>query len=154
MRGTKNLRIRLSFYGLLIVSLQLLPNVIWALFPPTINRLQGTASSILIIEYGEQISRVAIIVLLLFLVNKTVPNVIHRNRPALVGFIAIALYWVFWVLYFNGIQPNAVIYAMVILPGVAFFSAGLAAKVWPVLAASVAFIVFHLLMTLKSFPIL
>jgi len=80
----KNLRIRFSYYGALIVSLQSLPNIIWALFPPAINRLEGNVSSVAFIEYGEKIFGVSIVILLLFLANKTVPNKIHRNTPAIV----------------------------------------------------------------------
>ena len=55
----KNLRIGFSLYGLIIVALQALPNIIWALFPPSVNSLEGNASSVLVIEYGEHILGVA-----------------------------------------------------------------------------------------------
>ena len=151
--GMKDLRIRFSLYGALIVALQSLPNIIWALFPPAVNRLEGNASSIPFIEYGEHILGVAIVILLLFLVNKTVANRIHRNHTAIAGFIAITLYWLCWALCFSRIQPNAVLYAMVILPPVAFFCAGLAEKVWPISAASAVFLVFHMAVALENYPI-
>ena len=147
----KNLRIRFSYYGALIAALQALPNILWALFPPAQNRLAGNVSSVPFIEYGEHILGVAIVILLLFLVNKTVPNKIHRSAPAAVSYIAIALYWLCWALYYAGIQPNAVIYPMVLLPCAAFFCAGIAGKVWPVSAASAVFLVFHLMVALENF---
>jgi len=149
----KNLRIRFSVYGALIVALQALPNILWALFPPVPNRLAGNASSVPFIEYGEHMLGVAIVVLLFFLVNKTVPQKIHRSAPAIVGFAAIALYWLCWVLYFAGIQSNAVLYSMVLLPPVAFFCAGLAQKVWPVSAASAMFLAFHITVALENYPL-
>ena len=149
----KNLHIRFSVFGCMIAALQLLPNLIWALFPPVVNRLQGNASSVLFLEYGEHILGTAIVILLLFLVNSTVPNKIHCNVPAILAYSGIALYWLCWVLYFCGIQPNAVIYAMVILPPAAFFCAGLAEKVYPISAVSALFLVFHLLVALENFPI-
>jgi len=149
----KNIRIGFSFYGLLIVALQSLPNIVWALWPPTLNTLEGNASSVLFIEYGEHILGVTVIVLLLFLVNKTQTSKIPHSSLAVAGFIAIALYWLCWSLYFLGIQPNPVIYAMVILPPVAFFSAGAAEKIWPVSAASAVFLAFHLLVALENFPL-
>ena len=149
----KNLHLRFSLYGTLIVALQSLPNIIWALFPPAVNRLEGNVSSIPFVEYGEHILGVATVILLLFLVNKTVANRIRRTAPAIVGFIAIALYWLCWALYFAGIQPDAVLYAMVILPPVAFFCAGLAEKVWPVSAVSTVFLAFHLAVALDNYPI-
>ena len=149
----KNLHIRFSFYGALIVALQSLPNIVWALFPPEVNRLDGNASSVPFIEYGEHVLGAAIVVSLLFLVNKTRVNKIQRNVPAMIGYAAIAFYWLCWVLYFMGIQPNTVIYAMVIIPPVAFFTAGLAERVWPVSAASTLFLGFHLAVALENYPV-
>jgi drug/metabolite transporter (DMT)-like permease len=105
------------------------------------------------IEYGEHVLGVTIVILLLFLVDKTQKRNIPQNGWAIAAFIAIALYWLCWALYFSGIQPNPVIYAMVILPPIAFFSAGAAEKVWPISAVSIVFLVFHLLVALENFPI-
>ena len=149
----KNIRIGFSFYGLLIVALQSLPNIIWALWPPIPNTLEGNASSVPFIEYGEHVLGVTIVILLLFLVDKTQKRNIPQNGWAIAAFIAIALCWLCWALYFSGIQPNPVIYAMVILPPIAFFSAGAAEKVWPISAVSIVFLVFHLLVALENFPI-
>jgi len=148
----KNLRIRFSYFGVLIVALQAFPNIIWALFPPALNRLEGNASSVPFIEYGEHILGVAIVVLLLFLVNKTVPNKFHRTALAIISYIAIALYWLCWAMYFAGVQYNAVLYPMVLLPPLAFFCAGLTEKVWPISAASAAFLVFHTMVALENYP--
>lgn len=149
----KNLRIGFSLYGLLIVALQSLPNIIWALWPPNPNMLEGNQSSVLFIEYAEHILGVAIVVLLLFLVNETqTPEIPHGNWTV-AGFIAITLYWLCWALYFAGIQSNPVIYAMVILPPVAFFSAGVAEKIWPISVVSSVFLVFHLLVAFENFPL-
>jgi len=89
----KNIRIRFSHYGLLIVALQSLPNIIWALWPPTPNALEGNASSVPLIAYGEHIMGVAVVFLLLFLVNKTQTQKIPHGNRTIAGFIAIALYW-------------------------------------------------------------
>ena len=149
----KNLRIRFSVFGLIIVALQSLPNIIWALFPPEINLLEGNASSVPFIEYGEHILGVAIVVLLLFLVNKTQEKAFPGGTLTCISFTAIALYWMCWVLYFCAIQPLPVIYAMVILPPAAFFCAGTAQKVYPVSAASAVFLLFHLAVALENFPL-
>ena len=89
----KNLRLGFSPYGLLIATLQLLPNIIWALFPPALNRLEGNASSVPFIEYGEHILGVTIVILLVFLVNRTQTRIIPRNSFTIASFAAIALYW-------------------------------------------------------------
>ena len=149
----KNLRFRFSLYGLLIAALQSLPNVIWALWPPTPNALEGNASSSMFIEYGEHILGVSIVVLLLFLVNQTQARRIPKGGWAVAGFICIALYWLCWMLYFAGTQPLPIIYAMVVLPPMAFFSAGMAEKVWPISAVSAVFLLIHLAVALENFPI-
>jgi hypothetical protein len=149
----RNISLGFSPYGLLIVVLQALPNVLWALRPPNPNPLGSNQSSLLFIEYGEHILGVTTVILLVFLVNKTQAAKIPRGRWAAAGFIALALYWLCWGLYFAGLQSNPIIYAMVILPPVAFFSAGLAADIWPVSAVSAVFLVFHLLVALENFPL-
>jgi len=149
----KNLRLGFSFYGLIIVVLQLMPNIICVLFPPELNSLEGTSSSTPFIEYGEHILQVTIVILLVFLVNKTQERRIPRGLSTNVSFSAVALYWLCWVLYFSSIQPLLIIYAMVILPPVAFFSAGAAQKIYPISGASVLLLVFHLTVAFENFPI-
>ena len=149
----KNLRIGFSLYGLIIVVLQALPNIVWALFPPVVNSLSGNASSVPVIEYGEHILGVAIVILLLFLVCRGQEKIIPKNGFAIVSVVAIALYWLCWVLYYCAIQPLPVIYAMVVLPPVAFFCAGATEKVYPISAVSVVFLAFHLAVALENFPI-
>jgi len=149
----KNLRLGFSLYGLIIVALQLLPNIIWALFPPELNSLEGNASTILFVEYGEHILGVAIVILLVFLINKTQEQRIPRGWLTTVSFTAIAFYWLCWVLYFSSIQPLLIIYAMVVLPPVAFFCAGAAQKIYLISGISVLFLVFHLTVALENFPI-
>ena len=149
----KPLTLRFSLFGFLIVAAQSFPNIIWALFPPEMNRLEGNASSILFIEYAEHILGVAIVVSFLFLANKTQPNTFPRGAWAITAYVAVAAYWGCWIIYFMGIQPDLLIYSMVALPPIAFFSAGVAEKVWPIPAISAAFLVFHLLVAAENFPI-
>jgi len=150
----RNIRIRFSLYGLLIVLLQSLPNIIWVLWPPTPNAFAGNASSSPFIEYGEHILGVAIVVLLLFLVSSAKRQKIMESRWGIASLVFIAMYWLCWMLYFAGVQPYPVIYAMVILPPFAFFSAGIAVRVWLISVASTAFLVFHILVALENFPIM
>ena len=150
----KNLRIGFSLYGLIIVALQSLPNIIWALFPPEINSLDGNASSVAFIEYGERVLGVSIVILLLFLVQKGRERQIPKNKFAITGFAAIGLYWLCWVLYYFAVLPLPVIYAMVVLPPAAFFCAGIAEKVYPISAVSAVFLAFHLAVAMENFPII
>jgi len=82
----KNLRIGLSLYGLIIVALQALPNIVWALFPPSINALTGNASSVPVIEYGEHILGVAIVILLLFLVQRGQEKRLPKSKTAIAAY--------------------------------------------------------------------
>jgi len=136
-----------------MVVMLALPNIIWILWPPSPNALKGNTSSLLFIEYGGHILCVLIVVMLLFLMNKSQTRGILKNRWAAAGFVALSLYWLCWMMYFAGVQAYPVIYAMVALPPIAFFSAGAAEKVWPISAASVIFLVFHLVTALENFPI-
>jgi hypothetical protein len=149
----KNLRMGFSLYGALVVALQSLPNIVWALFPPAVNRLAGNASSVPFIEYGEHILGVSVVILLLFLVRRGQEKRLPKNGFARAAFVAIGLYWAFWACYFCGVQPDFAIYAGVILPPSAFFCSGLAEKVYPVSAASAVFLAFHLVTALENFPL-
>ena len=149
----KHLELRFSPFGALIVSAQALPNILWVLFPPETNRLAGNVSSVAFIEYGEHVLGVAIVILLLLLRNRERPETLPRGASSLAAYVAIALYWVCWALYFAGVQANPVLYLMVVLPPVAFFLAGVAQRVWPISAASVVFLVFHLLVALENYPV-
>jgi len=149
----KNLRIGLSLYGLIIVVLQALPNIIWALFPPSVNSLEGNASSVLVIEYGEHILGVAIVIMLLFLVRRGQEKTLPKGMTAIAAYAAIGLYWICWILYFCAVQPLPIIYAMVVLPPIAFFCAGVAERIYPISGISAVFLVFHLLVTLENFPV-
>ena len=150
----KNLKLGFSIFGFLVAALQGLPNLLWALRPPVPNALEGNVSSVPFVEHGEHILGVLIVVLLVFMVNReTKHKAVPRGGFTVACFAAIALYWGCWALYYAGIQVNPVIYAMVLLPPVAFFFAGVAEKVYPISAVSAVFLVFHLLVALENFPI-
>jgi hypothetical protein len=149
----KGLRVGFSLYGLLVVVLQSFPNIIWALFPPSVNSLEGNASSRPFVEYSEHVLGVAIVILLLVLVRREHERTLPRNKTAIIAYTAIGLYWACWALYFCAVQPLPLIYAMVLLPPIAFFCAGLAERVYPISITSAAFAVFHLLVALENFPI-
>ncbi len=149
----KNLRVGFSMFGFIIAALQLLPNILWALFPPAVNRLEGNASSIPFIEYGEHVLGVAIVVLLMFLTNRTQKKKMPYGPLFLVSLSTVGLYWLCWILYYCAFQPLPVIYAMVILPPAAFFFAGAAEKVYPISVASILFVTFHLAVAFENFPL-
>lgn len=92
------------------------------------------------------------VVMLLFLVNKTQTQSIPHGGWMVASFLSIALYWLCWVVYFAGTQPTPMIYAMVILPPVAFLCAGAAEKIWPIPLTSAVFLVFHRKFLISSTP--
>jgi len=149
----KDLRLKFSVYGFIIALLQGIPNIVWVLFPPAVDILKGNSSSNPIIEYGEHILGVSIVILLLFLINVKQQNVVLKNKFTVLSFIFIALYWVCWILYFYEVQYLLIIYMMVILPPIAFFFAGIAKKVYLISGASIVFLIFHLAVAAENFPI-
>jgi hypothetical protein len=78
------------------------------------------------------------------LVQRGQEKMLPKSKAAVAAYIAIGLYRLCWILYCCAIQPLLVICAMVVLPPIAFFCAGLAEKVYPISAVSAVFIVFHL----------
>ncbi|MDR1152261.1 MAG: hypothetical protein LBK72_07280 [Bifidobacteriaceae bacterium] len=148
-----NLRIGISLYGLSIVVLQALPNILWRLFPPSVDSLDGNSSSVPFIEYGEHILGVVTVVTLVILIQRGHEKEFPRGKAAIAAYAAIGLYWLCWALYFCEVQPLFVIYAMVVLPPIAFSCAGLAERVFPVSILSAVFAVFHVVVCLENFPI-
>ncbi|MCK9524572.1 MAG: hypothetical protein M0R49_01410 [Limnochordia bacterium] len=149
----KNVRMGFSKFGFLVAFLQLLPNIVWALFPPEPNILTANASLQPFLEYGEHILGVSIVIMLMFLVGGNDQRLIPRGKPTILALGAILLYWVCWILYYAGMQGNVVIYSMVVLPPIAFFLAGIAKRVSIISIAAMLFVVFHILVTLENFPL-
>jgi hypothetical protein len=147
------MRFGFSPFGFIIAMLQLLPNIIWALFPPERNILKGNTSSVPFIEYGEHILGVSIVIMLMFLVNQTQKKIVTAGLVTKASLALIGLYWLCWVFYFCEIQPLPVIYAMVVLPPLAFFLAGIAKKVYLIAAVSFIFLGFHLTVALENYPV-
>ncbi|HKM43433.1 MAG TPA: hypothetical protein VJZ70_05530 [Limnochordia bacterium] len=149
----KSIRLGFSKFGFLVAFLQLLPNIVWVLFPPEPNILTANASLKPFLEYGEHVLGISIVIMLMFLVGGNDQRLIPRGKPTTLALGAILLYWVGWILYYAGMQGNVVIYSMVVLPPVAFFFAGWAKKTPAISIAAMLFVVFHVLVTLENFPL-
>lgn len=149
----KDIRLGFSRFGFLVASLQLLPNIIWVLFPPDPDVLTNNSSVFPLLEYSEHILGTSIVLMLLFLVGEGDHKLIPKGKQAIGSFAAIVLYWICWILYYAGLQCNVVIYSMVVLPPIAFFLAGMAKKVPIISIAASLFVIFHVLVTLENFPL-
>lgn len=148
-----NLRVRFSAFGATVAAAQLFPNLLWALFPPSPNRLAGNVSSSPFIEYGEHILGVLVVVLLVLVVNNKADHAAFFGFWGWMAYGLIGAYWVFWALYFCGLQQNAVLYALVVLPPGGFICAGFFKKVLLIPAVGFVFLIFHLLVALENFPL-
>lgn len=149
----RNVRIGFSKFGFMVAALQLLPNVFWVLFPPAQNVLTANSSTVPVLEYGEHILGISIVIFLVFLVPRQEGAPVFGRFTAKLSLAAIALCWLGWVLYYIGIEHNALIYAMVVLPPIAFFLAGLAQRIRLISVLSLVFLVFHFAVTLENFPL-
>lgn len=106
-----------SKFGFLVAVLQLLPNVLWVLFPPAQDPLAGSRSSLPGLEFGEHVLGIALVVMLIFLVSRRESEpLIPAGLCGKVSLGAIALYWLGWACYFLGWQSSFIIYSLVILP--------------------------------------
>ncbi|HBG10338.1 MAG: hypothetical protein ACOX46_12120 [Limnochordia bacterium] len=150
----RRVRVGFSRFGFLVVVLQALPNVLWALFPPAQNVLSRNSSEIVVLEYGEHILGVSIVIMLLFLVSREqVEAALPKGIPAVLSLAAIALYWAGWACYYAGVQNDFIVYSLVVLPPLSFFCAGLAKRVAVISVTSLIFLVFHCAVTLENFPL-
>ena len=90
------------------------------------------------LEYMQDILSVLVIVMLVFLVNKSTGVIVPRS-PWIIACIAVVfLYWLFWFgLHYAGFQSHYVSLALILLPQIAFFAAGMAKKVYVISFVSV-----------------
>ena len=54
---------------------------------------------------------------------------------------------------YPAVQPLPIIYAIVVLPPITFFCAGVSKRVYPISGISAVFFLFHLLAALENFPV-
>lgn len=121
----KRYRFGFSKEGLAAFLLAMLPNILWALFPPANDVLSANAAVFPVWEVIASLSQWVMIALLVVLVRADDAPV-QRNK-AMLRYAAACLvgYYACWILYYRGIAGPWLFIAMTVLPTAYFVLAAL-----------------------------
>ena len=100
------MKLSFSWVGLVVFALPMLINVIYAIFPPTgdVGQVKNVTKWV---EVIENVSRIAYLILMTFLVNKDAPY--YLNVGLVLAAIFLILYYVVWIRYFIGKRDVALL---------------------------------------------
>ena len=137
---------RFSPIGLLVVLLQQIPGIVWALHPPKVDPFARNSGTLLI-ETLEKTFGIATI-LLLVVVPATAAMLPGLATLFLVGaFVTLAAYYVLYVLYYFGFTHLPVLLGMATFPPVCFLLVALYQGNFLGVLTSVVFGVVHVGLT-------
>lgn len=100
------MKLSFSWVGLVVFALPMLINVAYAIFPPTgdVGQVKNVTEWV---EVIENVSRIAYLVLMVFLVNKDAPH--YLNVWLVLAVIFLILYYLVWIRYFIGKRDVALL---------------------------------------------
>lgn len=132
--------------GLLVVVLQQIPGIVWAMHPPKVDPFAHNSGSPLV-EVLEKTFGIATIVLLV-MVFAHVPVPAALAALCLAGsFVVLAAYYVLYVLYYRAVTLVPVLLGMAGLPPLCFALLAVYQGNWPALITAVVFGVVHVSLT-------
>ncbi|AWV31584.1 hypothetical protein MHH60_32265 [Paenibacillus sp. FSL H7-0716] len=139
-----------SLKGLLLYTLQLLPNIIWMLVPPANNVLTGNSSTHKTLNIIEGLFGVLTVILMVVLINKGEGS--NSNLYIGLAVLFLAAYYISWMLYYNGVvAPWLLILGIASMPPLYFFFVGLWMKNYLLLVPCAIFGITHILITSMNF---
>jgi hypothetical protein len=132
--------------GLLVVVLQQIPGIVWALHPPKVDPFAHNSGSALV-EALEKTFGIATVGLLV-LVLARIPGLPANTAPFLAGaLLVLAAYYAFYVLYYRGVTSLPVLLGMAAFPPLCFVLVALYQGNWPAIGMAVVFGVVHVSLT-------
>jgi hypothetical protein len=135
----------INLYGLIIIVLMLLPNMLYAYKNKSIeNKCKNKAMNLL-----EQIGRYGSMFLMIF--NIGLYEFGFRSKAAFVlwlisSFLLMLLYWAFWYFYFKSPQIFTSM-MLAIIPSLIFISSGFFLRHWLLVIFGVTFSIGHIYVT-------
>ncbi len=139
-----------SLVGLVVVVLQQIPGIIWAVHPPKVDPFARNSGTILV-ETLEKTFGIGTVFLLIVVLVRA-PQWSGLGKMFLVGaFVILATYYVFYVLYYGGVTSLPVLLGMAAFPPICFLLVALYQGNYPALVTSVVFGVVHVGLTYSNF---
>jgi hypothetical protein len=146
----KNYIFGFSLTGFILYALQLFPNIIWMLAPPTNNVLLKNSSVYPILNIIEQVFGIMTVALLILLINKGGKS--NRKLYIILAILFLTGYYAAWILYYKGmVSPWLLIIGLAAMPPLYFLFAGLWMRNYVVLIPCVIFGVTHIAITCSNY---
>jgi len=136
--------------GLLVVVLQQIPGIIWAIHPPKVDPFAHNSGT-LTVEILEKTFGITTILLLVIVVARVPIPPVVRSVFLLGAFAVLAAYYCFYVVYYLGVTSLPVLLAMAAFPPLCFLFVGLAQGNYLAMITSVVFGAVHVGLTLANF---
>ena len=145
----KKYRLSFDISGLVIFLIVMIPNFIWFAVPAPNDILRNESVTAAVDIFGS-IFQMLFIASLCILVNKE-RNKLHFSSLIIFSIICIALYFVGWVLYYNGITNSLVILSLTLPPCLAFILFALDRKNIFAVVFATCFTICHLIYGIINF---
>jgi hypothetical protein len=141
---------RFSLTGLIVVVLQQAPGIVWALHPPKIDPFARNSGTLLV-EILEKSFGIATVLLLV--VIPATAAIFPRMRPIVLGgaFVILAIYYIFYVLYYVGCTHLPILLGMAAFPPVCFLLVALYQGNYLAIITSLVFGAVHVGLTYANF---
>ena len=145
------MKLSFSWVGLVVFALPMLINVIYAIFPPTgdVGQVKNVTKWV---EVIENVSRIAYLILMTFLVNKDAPY--YLNVWLVLAAIFLILYYVVWIRYFIGKRDVAFLFVpipLAIFPVLYYLFAAIWVGNYPAAIVMIIFGAAHITVSVQSF---
>lgn len=145
----KKYRFGFDISGLVIFLIVMIPNFVW--FSVTApNDILRNESVTAIVDMIGSIFQVLFIASLCILINKE-RNKLHFSSLIIFSIICIAIYFIGWVLYYNGITNSLVILSLTFPPCLAFILFALDRKNIIAVVFATCFTICHLIYGIVNF---
>lgn len=139
-----------SIIGVFAVTLQQIPGIIRAIYPPNVDPFSRNSGTLLI-EFLEKSFGIATIVLIVFVTAKvTIPPGL-KTAFLYVAFVVLAAYYLFYILYYLKITTLPVLIGMAAFPPVCYLFIALAQGNYPAIITTVIFGIIHIGLTYSNF---
>lgn len=145
----KKYRFGFDIMGLVLFLIVMIPNFIWFAVPAPNDILRNESVTALVDTIGS-ICQVLFVSFLCVIINKE-KNKLHFSPLIILTVICIILYFIGWILYYNGITNSLVIIILTLSPCLAFIFFALDRKNIIAVVPAVCFTICHLIYGVVNF---
>ena len=140
--------IAFSVTGLLLYTLQLLPNIIWLAMPPANDVLKHNSSPHAALNVVEQVFGIATVALLIIVIRRAGTEGRNSAWLLLCAAFFLAAYYAAWVMYYRGnVSPWLLVGGIAATPPLYYFFVASCMKNYLALIPCVIFGIAHITIT-------